>query len=363
MQDKVVTRNGIKGLQTTTNGVPGPITVQSQILQTEIFTVLVGGNTHGNHRSPNANSYTKRRITYGNGKTFSGDAKNNSQTWGCQAGEPSSSGLTALESKRTMAYNAALEELSSQTRGTLDLSVSMFEASQVERMVRNVFKLRDFVQRFKPRNWSKNWLEYQYGWRPLVDDIYETAKTFSKPAKEGVVKFDVRRSLSSNRTRTINVQGPKDNHIWQQSRTDRVQLVVRLNMRNDTLTRLSQISSLNPASIMWELTPYSFVADWVIDIGGYLRMMETACLNDLVFMDGFLTYTSRWVDEGRHAGYVDLGGGSYSTFDGSYVETNIQKIRGVLSGYPRPVFPSVKVDLGAERIISAASLLQQRLRF
>ena len=363
MQDSLVQRRGLQGNQTTTNGVGGPIGFSSQILQTEIFTVLQGPNVQGNHRSPNANSWKKRRLTWGSGTTFSGDALNNFQTWGVQAGQPTQSGLTAVPSKRTEAYNDALEALSSQSRGDLDLSVSLFEAHQVDSMVRSVLKLSNFVQRFKPRNWAKNWLEYQYGWRPLVNDIYETARVFSKPAKEGIVTYDIRRTKTAQKTQLITGGGPKDISTWSQTRSDRVRIKVRCNFRNDTIQRLASISSLNPASIIWELTPYSFVADWVLDIGGYLRMMETACVNDLVFMDGFVTYTSRWQDMGSRSGYQDLGGGSYSTVSGSFTETTVEKIRGVLGGYPRPIFPSVKVDLGVERIISAVSLLQQKMRF
>lgn len=39
-----------------------------------------------------------------------------------------------------------------------------------------VGRLTDFVTRFRPKEWADRWLEWQYGWRPLAQDVYNVAK-------------------------------------------------------------------------------------------------------------------------------------------------------------------------------------------
>ena len=56
-----------------------------------------------------------------------------------------------------------------------------------------------------------------------------------------------------------------------------VQATVRLGM--STVGTLEQFGVLNPASVAWELTPFSFVVDWFVNIGSFLRQFgDTAGL-------------------------------------------------------------------------------------
>lgn len=125
---------------------------------------------------------------------------------------------------------------------------------------------------------------------------------------------------------------------------------------------LARWTSLNPASIAWELTPYSFVVDWFLDIGGTLRNFETAVLSQGSFHHGYIDYLmyydsdQEFVYLGSHGGAVD---GDDIIVSGNLYESDF--VREVLTSYPYPRLPSFNAKLGWQRLLSAAALLTTAL--
>jgi hypothetical protein len=118
------------------------------------------------------------------------------------------------------------------------------------------------------KSWSDNWLEYHFGWEPLVRDIYDSVEVLNNPIKsfshsKGVGRssemFTYLEDLGSvyrrvyYRTQYICRQGG-----YVQAITDR------------GLHSLDQFGVLNPAAIAWELVPFSFVIDWYANVGQVL---------------------------------------------------------------------------------------------
>jgi hypothetical protein len=125
------------------------------------------------------------------------------------------------------------------------------------------------------------------------------------------------------------------------------------------LDSLAGFSSLNPVSIVWELTPYSFVVDWFVDVGGYLRNFETACLYGSDFVAGY-------VDRSLIAEVSETNSQHDRSADGSYFNletrgyTRVTKFqRTVLTSVPFPKAPRFDPKLGSSRLVSAAALLGQ----
>jgi hypothetical protein len=107
------------------------------------------------------------------------------------------------------------------------------------------------------------WLEMQYGWRPLVSDVYEASKAFaaltSSPRKQSV-----RASIS--RSQTIqNVNSPYYYNTYSESRKRSIRYEA-----TESMTAQRQLGLLDPATVLWEIIPYSFVVDWFLPIGSYL---------------------------------------------------------------------------------------------
>lgn len=258
--------------------------------------------------------------------------------------------------------NQALSKLNENMRGSLDLSISAFQARQTVAVLRPLSRLLHYTEKFssglRRRDWrslasgiSEARLEYAYGIKPLCEDLYNVLN--KDPLMTAAGNIEVR---GSARDETY-----KPEKMWIYSSVGHVQfslreceftvatkygVVVKAGVHNQ-----ERWSSLNPASILWELMPYSFVVDWVYDIGGYLRSLETAFLSRSIFVSG---YQTRYVT-GKGSIYHPLGNwkGSFETIDVT---------RTILGQYPFPNAPSLKVNMGTGRLFNAAALLGVMLK-
>lgn len=114
------------------------------------------------------------------------------------------------------------------------------------------------------------WLEARYGLRPLIYDYYsiqeaiegaETKRTrFSERAGTSI-DFDYQRSVLGNFTTSY----PRS-----EIRTS-VKLSARGSVTADFIFDAFRFWRANFIESAWELTPWSFVVDWGIDIGSYLQ--------------------------------------------------------------------------------------------
>jgi hypothetical protein len=286
--------------------------------------------------------------------------------------------------ERADLYNQALDRLNDRVRGGLDLSIALAESGTTARMFRAVGKTlshavswkRYVAKGFRPsnlRNWiadgskgaANGWLQWQYGWRPLLGDVYQAADESRRFCLGATSRF--RGSKRENRE----VSTTQFHQIWPVGANQLVPVMVTgqftqactINLALDDLNGfdLARWTSLNPISIAWELIPFSFVADWFFDLGSMLRATETALLYNSRFKGGYVSELYRVELDGFVDFYQPPSGDCLLNKVGSYRD-DIQFQRTILSSYPLPRKPSVKVALGTERLLSAASLLRQMLK-
>jgi hypothetical protein len=259
--------------------------------------------------------------------------------------------------------NQALEKLTSQTRGDLDLSIDLAEMGKTLKMLKLSEQAVDytstFVKRFGPiRAASKAWLTYTYGIKPLLSSIFGIADENLRMVINKTQRYRVRASGFYFPT-TVNLNtclGSVNFPVEGGSKPVKVSVTYGLDLRTEQFD-LSRWSSLNPVSIAWELTPLSFVFDWFYNVGGYLRNYETYLISDNKFRSGYRTRLA--VGEVK-CGISDVGVGAgeishSSIWKGNIKSTNIE--RTVLASYPAPTLPSFGVDMGSSRMLSAAALL------
>jgi len=339
-------------------------------------------STDGNFRDPNPFSFEKSMSQY-----MTGTFDEYDYPWvyqragdGCGGG-PLNAGVlntaVALDP-----YNKCLDKLYGKLRSGVDLSIDIYQGKQTVRMlcdfghliahpvqtiqetITRLLKDQTFVRSLKFA--GGKWLEYQYGLKPTIDTIYsltnELVGVVSSP--DGCLKAFARHTTQADAVRLASNAVPKDGFKTTLACTQqrRCQIVLRCGIANEQLNSLSQFTSLNPLSFFYENIPFSFVVDWVWDVGGYLRMMETALATGLVFKSGFVTNTTR----------TDVHGSCIETRTDAYGKVGVSNLQGVcfnktlqryvLTSMPLPVFPAVSVNLGATRILSAAALLTNLLQ-
>lgn len=165
---------------------------------------------------------------------------------------------------------------------------SAYRAARKGNFAKAARKLVDGTERQdlrKRKATASNWLELQYGWLPLVNDAYEGA-TFLASALNAPLqqRYTVRR-----RRGTKMATGSPSNEVFVESWGYVQQQIIAI-LREKDVVALSGL--LDPASIVWERLPYSFVVDWFIPIGNYLaaRSLTKAITGTFITT----TTTVRW---------------------------------------------------------------------
>lgn len=109
----------------------------------------------------------------------------------------------------------------------------------------------------------KSWLELQYGWKPLLSDIFEAHKAFFDRTNVPRVQY-ARASITTKGSKLDDAK--LDYSVWSDTRKRSV--IVKLTEKHSAW---QDMGLTDPASLAWELLPFSFVADWFIPIGTYLE--------------------------------------------------------------------------------------------
>lgn len=287
----------------------------------------------------------------------------------------------------SVTYNNALKDLYSKIQSSdLNLMLTVGERRESARMLENVVRAAGRIKTHvraigkqlirKLRKDSTNpsltaanlWLQYKYGWLPFYNDIYEATKWHFHLFSEMQFRGKSRRKVEW-RTNSSNVWVPNIKNVY----THKCQylVIVEVGIANTDAYNLSRITSLNPLSLSWELMPFSFVVDWLVDIGGYLELMERSLGTGLSFKRGMVTQINHVTHTVEAAPAFSermfyQGGGwyMYESFESRLNKCQreqITKTRSILSGFPRPNVPVFQVNMGAQRVISAAALVRQVL--
>ena len=116
---------------------------------------------------------------------------------------------------------------------------------------------------------ANNWLEYWFGWAPLVNDVYGACDVLQKPLE----KYSLRRSARERKTLL-----KKDGQVsWGWSRRAYHDYEIRcvvgcdIAITNPNLFLLNRMGLANPLSVAWAVMPYSFLVDWFANVGDYLN--------------------------------------------------------------------------------------------
>lgn len=192
-----------------------------------------------------------------------------------------------------------------------------------------------------------------YGWVPLMQDIFDLMKFVENYKKERSL---VVRARAGKRQINIGVTGgvgvSKTNPPWM--KLSRVQIIAKL---KEQPSIWDDLSVTNPATVVWEKIPFSFVLDWAVPVGQYLDAMTYVGLFTSTSVKSVLLTSETHVQWKPH--YYPFGSfyqdGVSNARRGSFVRTV-----GPIT-VPRPSLKTIQQVFSIPHLQNAAALITSAL--
>jgi hypothetical protein len=124
---------------------------------------------------------------------------------------------------------------------------------------------------------ANRWLEYQYGLKPALSDLYGSAEALAKKIRTGFPQYvstHGRDGAYFEQDTTRNFDGAPFLQTYVVTQERQLRAKARYVIKDAALKQLSEIGITNPALLAWELVPYSFVIDWLIPVGDFLGSLD-----------------------------------------------------------------------------------------
>lgn len=105
-------------------------------------------------------------------------------------------------------------------------------------------------------------LEFNFGWQPIIQDIYDYCGVWNKDLPAGSFQAQARGQY----LRTVNRSVYKSTF----NGTLLCRMGCRASVSNPNAFLLQQMGIANPVEVAWNVLPWSFLADWLFDVSSYL---------------------------------------------------------------------------------------------
>lgn len=187
------------------------------------------------------------------------------------------------------------------------------------------------------------WLEFWFGWKPMVSDIYAASEVFDQELPLVPIKG---RGVELRTWETMPEPFSKGQLY---SGTTRCLIGCNVRVANPNLRLMQQFGILNPASVAFDGIPWSFVLGWFSNVNSWLGSFTDFAGLDI--SNGYVTDSVKvkgldwWPDFPGRGGYVNA--------------TRLN--RRLIDTIPRPSFLFKQLKFEPTRAATAISLLIQKL--
>lgn len=194
---------------------------------------------------------------------------------------------------------------------------------------------------------ANRWLEYQYGWRPLVRDAHFLWNQF-------------RQSIEKTPLCVTTTQGSGWSNFEQSesvttSSGGGVRATITAKIANNLAHSMQQWGLINPAVVAWELVPFSFCIDWGIPIGNFLNSLSATA--GMEFVDGYFSDFQRtnWTVRSpqRTGGQETVISSGEFSFERTFFR------RTLMPGFPMPQLYGSKNPFSTSHVANAVALATQ----
>jgi hypothetical protein len=214
----------------------------------------------------------------------------------------------------------------------------------------------------KSKSLARNWLELQYGWKPLLNDAREAARSLIAYAEDAKQSQSVIGSATRSRVFKTGIKGPVPTaaSIGQEIGTVMLRCKFGITFKTDlnNFSLLSRLGFTNPINLVWELLPYSFVVDWFLPLGPYFESMSAP--HSVLFEKGYKTrFGKQYLAlDVSHNGPMPGALASELRSFAARTQLSVTLNRSILLGWPTARFPRLKNPLSEIHILNALALMR-----
>lgn len=172
----------------------------------------------------------------------------------------SNEALGMIANRATQLYHMAR----SLKRGDIRGFVANLSSSDARRVRRQYSKFRNGAS-----DLASVWLEAWFGWAPLVGDIYSAYRVITRDFGSNTINAagrSVGYGIKHTDSSTLTVTAKELLIIYT--------MFGKFKITNPNLLLASELGLTNPASVLWEITPFSFLVDWFSSYGDWIDSLD-----------------------------------------------------------------------------------------
>lgn len=225
---------------------------------------------------------------------------------------------------------------------------------------RNALTLDHGISEVTLKDVSATWLSMQYAWLPMVKDVWEGAQFLD-------AEFDRQQMVFKGNSKVYASGITKTGAALQRPQWyGRHQVEIRAHLKRQPSVA-DRLGLTDPLSVVWELIPFSFIVDWFVQVGDWLRSRSVLpLLQTTGWRTRFLLAASK---NGNHFPYP----GTDPAYDpwahdgmvytnGVFDERSVNLSRELLTlSDVRPSTKSLSQAFSLPHIKNAAALIHQQL--
>jgi hypothetical protein len=211
----------------------------------------------------------------------------------------------------------------------------------------------------------QQWLALRYGWLPLVQDTYNSVEVVKRAWDRKGNWYTAKASASVQLPKVAWTRNSAYSHgpilQYESTRFLRGSAKIVYGVGDSGLSSLSSLGITNPASLAWELLPYSFVVDWFLPIGQFISSLDYTL--GLFFKYGYRTYKSNATVTSRVQTSHVVSGDITANWSGGSGKGDIMVLqRQRYEAFPCPPPPVLKNPFSPTHMANGLSLLVNAFR-
>lgn len=184
---------------------------------------------------------------------------------------PSETELLDITSKHSSVGERLLQTAASDITSDFDALTFLAELRQVKGMFLSLAPslIRQLLSKPPQKAAASVWLQWQMGWKPFISDINSIIDVINKPNGASRNKKTKRTSIMDEipiNAAKVLLNGEKHTVTG----SSRYSVDIRATVIAD-ISALANNAYINPVSTAWELIPWSFLIDYFVGIGDWIK--------------------------------------------------------------------------------------------